>query len=92
MARVSRTFWQVLFASFAGAVTSYLLLNVFDNWFDLNTFFGILFQGLLAGLGGMAVGLGLLQFSGSQELTSIIGSLRQRFWRSAVVVESPEEI
>lgn len=91
-ARVSRTFWQVLFASFGGAVTSYLLLNVFDNWFDLNTFFGILFQGLLAGLGGMAVGLGLLQFSGSQELTSIIGSLRQRFWRSAVVVESPEEI
>ncbi len=90
--RVMRTFWQVFFASIIGAVASYLLLNVFDNWFDLDTFIGILLQGLLAGMGGIAVGFGMLRLAKSQELTSIVESLRNRFWQTRVVAESPEEI
>ena len=90
--RVMRTFWQVFFASIIGAFATYLLLNVFDNWFDLDTFIGILLQGLLAGLGGISVGFGSLRLAKSQELSSIIESLRNRFWQTRVAAESPEEI
>lgn len=90
--RVMRTFWQVFFASIISAVASYLLLNVFDNWFDLDTFIGILLQGLLAGVGGIVVGFGMLRLAKSQELTSIVESLRNRFWQTRVAAESPGEI
>jgi len=57
---------------------------------DLNTFWGIFTQGLIAGLLGLAVLWLVLKYFGNKELTEIEESLGQKFWRSQPIAPEPE--
>ena len=64
---------------------SYLLLNGFDNIFDLHTTFGIFLQGLFAGLGGLAVGAVILYLLGNIEIREIWRTLHHKIWKAKFI-------
>lgn len=80
------TVLQSFAAAFAVGFTSYLFLNVFDDFFDINTFWGIFAQGLIAGVAGIIVGFTLLHLLGSKEAEDVWKSLHRRFWKSKPIV------
>lgn len=82
---VFRTFWE----SFASAVImgffAYLLLNLFDDVFNLHTLAGIFLQGLFAGLGALLAGSGVLFILRSVELREIWQTLHHKIWKAKVI-------
>ncbi|PJE73579.1 MAG: hypothetical protein COV02_01765 [Candidatus Terrybacteria bacterium CG10_big_fil_rev_8_21_14_0_10_41_10] len=89
---LAKTFFQVIFSSFALAVVSYLSLNIFDDIFDINTFLGIFSQGVLAAAFGFAAWYLVLKSMKSNELEEIAKSLRQKFWKTKVIAPEPDKI
>ncbi len=65
--------------------TTYLTLNLTDGLFLLDSFFGVLTHGLIAGLMGIFAGIILLSIIGSQELKEVVAALRRRFWDTPVI-------
>ncbi len=84
------------FESFAAAVfigfVSYLCLVIFGRIFNLNTFLGIFFQGLFAGIFGIIAGIALLKLLGSRELADVSAALRKRFWKAEVIAPEMGEL
>ena len=87
---IKRTFFESFVASFFMGFTAYQFLNVFDKIFNINTFFGIFFQGLASGLLGIFVGLILLKLLGSRELEEIRQSLHHKFWKTRAIAPEQE--
>jgi len=87
---------RVSFQSVASAiimgVSAYIFLAVFNNIFDINTFTGIFFQGLLSGIIGIACGVSVLVVLKSRELEEIVTSFRHKFWRTKPIAPQPEEL
>lgn len=79
-------------AAFAIGVVGYLVLNVLSYFFALTTFLGIFFQGLFAGIAGIAAGMIFLRTIKSREYEEISRSLRARFWKGSVVVPDTQEL
>ena len=88
---VFRTFWQSFAASIIMGFAAYLLLNVFDDIFDLRTTLGIFFQGLCAGVGGVAVGTLVLYGLGNTEIREVWLALHHKFWKAKVIGPDPAE-
>jgi len=92
----ARVLREVSFQGFAAAVfigfVSYHFLNFFDDIFDINTFWGIFFQGALSGLAGIFFGVLLLMLLKSRELADISAALRHRFWKAEVIAPEPTEL
>jgi hypothetical protein len=65
-------------ASLVGGVIAYGGLWMMDDIVDINTFWGIFAQGLVAGLMGLAAWLGALFALKSEELSEAIEALRRR--------------
>lgn len=86
---LGRTFFHVGGAAIVMGFASHEFLAILDDFFDINTFMGIFLQGLLAGLGGIIVGITLLVLMQNTELHEISRTLHQKFWKSRVV--SPEQ-
>ncbi|MBI4121022.1 MAG: murein biosynthesis integral membrane protein MurJ [Parcubacteria group bacterium] len=88
--------WLTLRHSFYGAIAmgfvSFQFLHVFDNIFDLNTLFGIFFQGLLSGLIGICAGVALLLLLGNAEVKEIGKALHGKFWREKPIVPDQGEL
>jgi len=82
--------------SFYGAVTmgfvSYQFLQVFGNIFNLDTFFGIFFQGFFSGILGVIAGIGLLKLVGNKEIKEIGRALHTKFWQARPVAPEKEEL
>jgi len=82
--------------SFYGAITmgfiAYQFLNIFDDVFDLNTFWGIFSQGFLSGVLGIAAGLLLLKMLKNKEVTEITRALHTKFWQARPVAPEKEEL
>jgi len=88
-----RSFGQSFAGAFFMGYVAYLLLDVFDDVFDISTFSGILGQGLVSGILGILAGVIVLRLLGSQELTSIAASLRsKRLFKTEIVSSAPEEV
>jgi len=85
---LGRTLWQTTSASIIIGVISYFMLNIFDNIFDINTFWGVLQQGLYSGLIGLAIGITYLALIKNQEIHEIYRALHTKFWRTPVVTEN----
>jgi len=64
----------------AGAV-SYVGLNLFDDFFNLQKTTGIFFQGFLAGLIGVAAWVFVLYLLKSRELAAVWATLHRKIWR-----------
>lgn len=84
-AEVSRTFWQSFAASVIMGAVSYLLLNVFDDVFNLRTALGVLLQGIFSGLGGLLVGVAVLLLLGNVEVREIWKTLHRKIWKAKVI-------
>jgi putative peptidoglycan lipid II flippase len=87
-----RTFFQSLSASIIMGFVSYEFLNVFDDLFDINTFWGIFSQGLFAGIVGIATGVLMLVLLRNREIVEVWKSLHSKFWRADIVAVEQEEL
>lgn len=82
-----------IFESFAGAFfmgyVAYIGLNIFDNVFNINTFWGIFGQGILSGILGIAAGIVVLRLIKNQELDNVWKSLKSKnLFKTTDVVSS----
>lgn len=89
---VRTTFFQSFLASFVAAVVAYFGLNIFDDIFNLNTFWGILMQGLISGLFGLAAWILVLKLVKNQEFSDIWQTFHTRFWKVKPVVAPQEKL
>jgi len=89
---IAKTFFQSLGASFVIGLVAYLGLNIFSPIFGLTTFWGVFFQGFLAGILGIAAGVLVLYLLNNEELKDLIETLRTKFWKARVVVPPQEEL
>jgi putative peptidoglycan lipid II flippase len=89
---LSRTFYQSLSASIIMGFVSYEFLNVFDDLFDIDTFWGVFSQGLFAGIVGIATGIMMLILLGNKEIGEVWRSLHSKFWRADTVIAEQEEL
>lgn len=89
---VLRTFWQSLGASIFMGLAAYLTLNILDNFFSLETFFGIFMQGFISGMVGIIVLVALLALSKSRELADMWTAVHHKFWKAKVVGPDAEVI
>lgn len=87
---VLRTFWHSFSASVLAGGVAYLGLNLFSRIFDLETFWGIFLQGLLAGLMGIAAAILVLRLMKSHELREIWQTLHHKIWGSQIVGPDPD--
>ena len=76
---------KVAFQSISAAViigyVSYLGLNIFDDFLNLDTGIGIFLQGLFSGIVGLIVGVIVLKLMKSEELNQVISSLKKKIWK-----------
>ncbi len=70
-------------ASVIAGFVAFQFLRVFDDIFDLNTFWGIFAQGSLSGALGIFAGIFVLFLMGNNELREVSSALSRRFWRRA---------
>lgn len=89
---ILKTFLQILGASICMGVVAYLTLNILDNFFPLDTFFGIFMQGFISGIFGLIVLVSLLVLSNSKELIDMSNAFHKKFWRVKVVAPDAEVI
>ncbi len=89
---VGKMFYQIFFASLIMGFVSYFALQIFDDVFDIQTFAGILMQGLISGILGILSGSVFLYFLKNKELMEIIVSIRQKFWKVPVIASEPEKL
>jgi len=83
--------FKSLISAVIGGFFAYYLLTIFGNLLPLNTLVGIFLQGLLAGLGGLALNLVCLWLLKSEELAELVEATKRKFWRGeALVPEQPE--
>ncbi len=61
------------------------MLKLLDDVFNVNTFFGILGQGLVAGIVGIIVGVIILKLLKSTELHEAGVSIHKKFWKTTVI-------
>ena len=85
-----------LFQSFSASVimgsVSYLCLNLFVNFFNINTFFGILGQGFVSGIIGIISSIIVLHLLGSEELKEVWQTFHKKFWKVKTIVPETVEL
>ena len=89
---IKDTFFHSIVSSFFMGFVSFQFLRVFDNIFDINTFWGILLQGLLSGIIGIAFGVFLLKLFRNKEMSEIWKSLHSRFWKAGALGEETSSL
>jgi len=86
-----RPLLRLAFQSFAAAVmggtVAYFVLAYVGDRIDIDTAFGIVSQGALAGVAGLLVTAGTLALLRNRELIEAYGSLRRRFVNEPPAVE-----
>jgi len=83
---VRSAFLHSLSSSVFIGFVSYTCLGIFDNVFDINTFLGIFWQGLLSGVIGIIAGIILLNLLGNREIKEIQRALHSRFSSREVLI------
>lgn len=86
-----RTIFESVGASVIAGAVAYAGLNLFDNFFDLQSVVGVLIQGLLAGTLGIAAWGFTLYALGSRELSDVWATLHHKIWRARPVAPDPAE-
>lgn len=89
---LSKTFFQSLSASVIMGFVAHIFLRIFDDLFDINTFWGIFSQGFFAGIVGIATGVLMLVLLRSEEIKEVWKSFHSKFWHADTIVVEKEEI
>ncbi len=85
---IAISFGQVFLATIGMASVAYSILYVGSLVFNQETFLGILLQGGIAGLSGIAVGFILLYMLQNQDVLDFLQVLKKRFWKTKVVQDA----
>jgi putative peptidoglycan lipid II flippase len=92
----SSTLSNTLFQSFSSSVimgfVTYLTLNILDDFLNLNTFWGIFSQGLIAGIVGIITCIFVLKLLKSVELEETIKTMHKKFWKVRPIVPDTNEL
>lgn len=72
---------SVFSSIFMGSV-AYILLGLLDDFFELDTFWGIFFQGAISGGCAIAGGIALLWILDNEEIKVVSRTLHRRFWKT----------
>ncbi len=87
---------KTIFDSFSASViagsVSYLGLNIFVNYFDINTVIGIFMQGFLAGILGIVAGMFILKLLNNREIREIWTTLHHKIWKAKPLPAEISEI
>lgn len=83
-----RSFLEIFAGAFFMGYVAYIGLNIFDNVFNINTFWGIFGQGLISGILGIVAGIIVLKILKNKELESIWRSIKSKNFFKADVVSS----
>jgi putative peptidoglycan lipid II flippase len=89
---LGKTFFQSFLSSITMGLFAYISLNFWNNIFNLNTFFGIFFQGLFSGLIGVFFGILVLLIFKNEELLDIVKALSHKFYKARVVVPEQRDL
>ena len=79
--KITRVAFQSISASIIIGWVSYLSLNIFDDFLNLETLVGIFLQGLFSGLMGLISGIVILKLMKSEELDQVILAVKKKIWR-----------
>lgn len=74
-----------------GLVT-YICLSLFDGVFNINTGRGIFLQGFLSGVMGIISGIFILSILKNKELSDLISTLKNKFWKKKIVAPEQGEL
>ncbi|MFM7088339.1 MAG: hypothetical protein ACKOW9_02290, partial [Candidatus Paceibacterota bacterium] len=89
---IAQTFFQSLAAAFLSGTIAYFALNAFASVFNLNTFWGIFYQGFFAGVLGIISCVLILHALGNKELANLFLVLKTKFWKTKVIVPDQENM
>lgn len=84
---LSKTFNQSCIASLLAGIASYIMLDVFDNFFNLKTVEGVFLQGFFAGIIGICIWALFLYIVKNYEFNEVIKTFHKRFWRNSAQSE-----
>ena len=87
---VMRTLFQAVSASTIMGFVSYVSLDIFDNYLDIDTLMGIFLQGFFSGLIGIATAVAVLYLLKSTELKEVWRTLHHKIWKADIVAPDPE--
>ena len=89
---LERTFFESSLGAITVGLFAYISLNFFSNIFNLDTFLGIFFQGLLSGIIGIGAGVLVLYIFKNKELLDIAKALSHKFSSKSVVAPEQTEL
>ncbi len=89
---ISGTFWHSLSASVVMGYIAYKFLDIFAYFLNLDTLWGIFFQGLFAGIVGIIAGVIILWVLKNKELQEIRSALNKKIWKSGVVIPESRQL
>ncbi|HEY4497837.1 MAG TPA: lipid II flippase MurJ [Candidatus Paceibacterota bacterium] len=89
---IERAVLKIAAGSVVGGLVAYGGLNIFSHVFDLQTFFGIFFQGLCAGVLGIGTTIAVLWALRSEELSEIYRGMRGMIWKDHIPAPEPEKL
>lgn len=87
---IIRTIVQTFTASILMGMVTYGALNILVLVFNQDRFWGIFFQGFIAGIFGLTIFVTTLIMLRNRDIEEFIGSFRGKFWKARVVVEATE--
>lgn len=80
-----RSLFRIFNASVVMGFVTFSSLRFFAIWWDLSSFWGIFMQATLSGLCGIVAGVAVLAILKSPELSVVLKTVHQKFWRAKVV-------
>ncbi|HRH31252.1 MAG TPA: lipid II flippase MurJ, partial [Candidatus Paceibacterota bacterium] len=87
---------KTLFQGFCAAVLmgtmSYGMLSISGNYFEIDTTFELLAQGVFAGAVGIITGGVILWMLGSDELKVVLAALRKKIWKTETIVSEGADV
>lgn len=94
--RFSDSLWKVAFHSLGSSLimgfVAFVSLQFLDDIFDINTFWGIFGQGLIAGLLGIGVGVLVLVGLNNEEIQTVWQTLHKKIWKTKLVAAQSEDL
>jgi putative peptidoglycan lipid II flippase len=87
---ISITLFQSISASVIMGAVIFVCLRFLNQFISLDTFFGVLAQGVLSGIVGITAGILMLRALKNREINEIWRTLHQKFWKAKVIGPDPE--
>lgn len=89
--KINKTWRHTIYATIVIGFVTHQFLRVFDNFFDLETLYGVFMQGALSALFGIIAGIFVLKLLKNEELEDLYNALHAKFWKAKPLQPSVED-